>query len=158
MKTLSHPTRIFFLLVALASCTNASPPTQVVIPTDLAFSNPLIAELSQAGLSILSVQSSTYMAMFPSTDQAVWIKTDEGVVEAIFFADPVEVQRLHVLEQPDEKDGRHRYTLQAPPPTLLHDQTIDAAYPLYFLIKKDMLIVTSSEELDKTLQHILSGQ
>jgi hypothetical protein len=176
MKTLNHFATTLFLLVVLTSCTSAlkpteSPnstettgsiqtiqPTQVVIPTDLAFSTPLVQVLSQSGLSILSVQSSTYMAMFPSTDKAVWVKTKEGIVEVIFFADPSEVKQIHITEQPNKLEGRYLYTLQAPLPTLLHDQTIDAAFPLYFTISNDMLMVTSSEAFDKALKHIFSGQ
>src|SRR5258706_1764337 len=102
MKTLPRSVRTWFLLVLLASCTTKPKPTespklteaavstqtiqltQVVIPTDLAFSTPLVHVLSQSGLSILSVQSSTYMAYFQSTNKAVWIKTNEGIVEAVF--------------------------------------------------------------------------
>jgi hypothetical protein len=174
VKTAHHLATTFFLLVILTLCTSMpkpteSPkltertvsvqtiqPTQVVIPTELAFSIPLAQVLSQSGLSILSVQSSTYMAMFPSTDKAVWIKTNEGIVEVIFFADPSEVEQIHVTEQPNKSEGRYLYIIQAPPPTLLHDQTIDAAYPLYFIVSSDMLMVTSSEELDKTLKHTFS--
>ena len=106
----------------------------------------------------MSVQSSTYMAMFPSTDKAAWINTNEGIIEVIFFADPSEVEQIDITEQPNQTAGRYLYIIQAPPPTLLHDQTIDAAYPLYFTIRNDMLVITSSEELDKALKHILSGQ
>jgi len=176
MKTFHLLATIIFLLVVLSSCTSApqltespSPaettvsietikPTEVVIPTDLSFSTPLVQVLSQSGLTILSVQSSTYMAMFPSTDKAVWIKTNEGIVEAIFFANSAEVGKIRITEQPNKTAGRYLYTIQAPAPTLLHDQTIDAAFPLYFTAKSDMLMITSSEELDKTLKYVFSGQ
>jgi hypothetical protein len=129
-----------------------------VIPADLAFSTSLVQVLSQSGLSIMSVRSSTYEAVFPSTDKAVWIKTHEGIIEAVFFADPSEVGQIHIAEQPNKTAGRYLYIIQAPPPTLSHDQTIDAAYPLYFTVKNDILMITSSEELDKTLKHIFSEQ
>ena len=170
MKTPLHFAITFFLLVVLTSCssmpkltstpdiTQTVRPTQVVIPTDLAFSTSLVQVLSQSGLSVVSVQSSTYVAMFPFTDKAVWIKTSEGIVEAIFFANSAEVEQIHIAEQTNEREGRYVYIIQAPAPTLLHDQTVDAAYPLYFTVKNDMLMITSSEELDITLKHIFSGQ
>jgi hypothetical protein len=170
MKALHLLVTTFFLLVALSSCTSApklteSPsltavtqPTQIVIPTDLTFSTPLVQVLSQSGLTIFSVQSSTYTAMFPSTDKAVWIKTNEGILEAIFFANSAEVEQIRITEQPNRSAGRYLYTIQAPSPILLHDQTIDAAFPLYFTAKNDILMITSSEELDKALKHIFSGQ
>ncbi len=175
MKTPHHFAITFFLLVVLTSCasmlkptespkltstsvvTQTIQPTKVAIPTDLAFSTPLVQGLSQSGLNIVSVQSSTYMAMFQSTDKAVWIKTNEGIVEAVFFANSVEVEQIHIAEQTNEAGGRYLYTIQAPAPTLLHDQTIDAAFPLYFTVKNDMLMITSSAELDKALKHIFSG-
>jgi hypothetical protein len=175
MKTLPHSVTTWLLLVVLTSCTNtpkptespkptettvstqAIQPTQVVIPTDLVFSTPLVQVLSQSGLSILSVQSSIWQ--FPSTDKAVWIKTNEGIIDAVFFADSAEVEQIRIIEKPNEAEaGRYLYTIQAPPPTLLHDQTIDAAFPLYFTVKSNMLMITSSEELDKTLKQIFSGQ
>lgn len=156
MKTLHLP--VFLPLIVLASCTSTPKPTEVVIPADLAFSAPFVQVLSQSGITIVSVQSSAYTAMFPSTDKAVWMKTDEGIVEAIFFDDPAEVKQLHITEQRNRTAGRYLYTIRAPSPTLLHDQIIDAAYPLYFTVKQDMLLITSSEELDKTLKHIFTGQ
>jgi len=98
------------------------------------------------------------MAIFQSTDKAVWIKTDEGIVEAIFFADSAEVEQIHIAEQANDVEGRYLYTIQAPPPILLHNQIIDAAFPLYFTAKQDMLIVTSNAELDETLKHIFLEQ
>jgi len=176
VKTLHYLVTTFFLLVVLTACrslpkTTESPkftataaslqtmqPTKVAIPTDLAFSTPLVQVLDQSGLNILSIQGSTYMAMFQSTDKAVWIKTDEGIVEVIFFANSAEVEQIHIAEQINETKGRYLYTIRAPARILLHDQTIDAAFPLYFTVKNDMLLITSSEELEKTLKHIFSGQ
>ena len=177
MRPLHHLVTSFFLLVVLTSCTSTpkpteSPkptsttitiktiqPTQVVISTDLAFSTPLVQILSQSGLHIMSVQSSTHMAMFPSTQKAVWIETNEGIVEAVFFADFAEVKQIHITEKPnDAEEGRYLYTIQAPPPTLLHDLTIDAAFRLYFTIAHDLLMETSSADLDKILKHIFSAR
>jgi hypothetical protein len=67
----------------------------------------------------MSLQSSTYMAMFPSTDQAVWIKTNEGIVEVIFFGDASEVEQIHITKQLNKAEGRYLYIVQAPSPTLL---------------------------------------
>ena len=176
MKALPFPAVVWLLSVILTSCTSTpkpteSPkpvettaptqviqPTQVVIPIDLAFSTQLVQVLSQSGLSILSVQGSTYMSMFQSTDKAVWIETNEGIVEAVFFADSAEVEQIHITEETNETTRRYPYIIQAPPPTLPHELTIDAAFPLYFTAAQDMLMETSSAELDKTLKRIFSGR
>lgn len=176
MKTAYPVAATFFLLVVLTSCSSVTKPTEspkltstpvtaqtiqptkAAIPTDLAFSSPLVQALSQYGLSILSVQSSTYVAMFPSTNKAVWIETNEGIVEAVFFDDPSEAEQIHITEQPNKTAGRYLYLIQAPAPTLSHDQTIDAAFPLYFTAAHNMLMETSSVELDRTLKRIFLGQ
>lgn len=176
MKTLHHLVTTFFLLMALTSCASATKPTkalkptetiipiqtiqpiQAVPPTNLAFSTPLVQALSNSGLSVMSVQSSTFAAIFPSTNKAVWIKTNEGILDAVFFNNDIETKQIHITEQPDKTGGRYLYTIQAPPPTLLHDQTINAAFPLYFTVSSEIFMVTSSEELDKTLKYIFSGR
>ena len=176
MKSVSRPAAIGLIVVILVSCTSAAGPTKsppleetaatkhgmqstpVGIPTDLAFATALVQLLSQSGVGIRSVQSSKYMAMFESTDQAVWIQTDEGIVEAVVFTDPSEARQIHITQQPHETAGRYLYRIQAPPPTLSHDQTIDAAFPLYFTVERGMFMVTSSPELDNTLKSIFTGR
>jgi len=177
VKTPRHFAITFFLFVVLTSCSSipkpteslkltsipvtaqTTQPTQVVIPTDLAFSTPLVQILSQSGLSILSVQGSVSSAYFQSTNKAVWIETNKGIVEAVFFADSAEVEHIHITEKPNESEtGRYLYTIQAPPPTLLRDLTIDAAFRLYFTTAQNMLMQTSNAEFDKTLKQIFSGQ
>jgi hypothetical protein len=173
MKILPYLITTFFLIAVLISCVSTPKPTEyqktsatnistqatlVVIPTDLAFSNPLVQALSQSGLSVISVQPSTFMAFFNSTNKAVWVKTYDGIVEAVFFTDPAEVKQIRIAEHYNESTRRYLYTIQAPPPTLLYDQTIDAEFPLYFTVKNDMLMITSSEELDKTLEQIFAKQ
>jgi hypothetical protein len=156
MRALPYSSLMGLLLVILTACT-ASPapptrPTRAEIPADLAFSAPLVQLLRQAGLSVLAVQSSTYMAMFRSTDKAAWIKTDQGVVDAVFFADAAEAGQVRITPQPNGTVGRYLYTIRAPAPTLLQDQTIDSAFPLYFTVAGNMFMVTTSAELDTTLQ------
>jgi hypothetical protein len=176
MKTFPHPIMMWVLFVILASCTGtpkspesmkfiettvpiqAIQPTQVAIPVELAFATPLVQVLRQSGLSILSVQDSVYMAMFQSTDNAAWIKTDKGIVNAVFFDEPTEAKSIHIFQDPNEITGRYLYTIQAPQPTLLHEQTIDAAFPLFFTMESGMLMVTSSADLDTILKRIFSEQ
>lgn len=93
--------------------------------------------------------------MFQSTRKAVWIKTDRGIVEAVFFADPDEAGQIQVTQLPNGTAGRYMYKIQAPPPTLSHEVTIDAAFPLYFTMQRGMLLITASPELDDILKRIL---
>jgi hypothetical protein len=132
-------------------------PTAIRLPTDLAFASPLVELLSNAGLAVESMQSSLYSSFFQSTDQAAWIKTDQGIVEAVFFRDSAEAGQIRVTPVTGEA-GRYLYKIQAPAPTLSHDITIDAAFPLYFTMQDSMFLVTSSAELDETLKRSLPGQ
>ncbi len=143
-------------LAATTAPTQAAQPTEVAIPTELAFSIPLVQLLSQSGLTILSVRSSKYMSLFQSSNKAAWIETDEGIVEAVFFADPAETEQIHITQQSNVTAGRYIYVIQAPPPILLQDRTIDAAFPLYYTVERGMFMETSSAELDKTLKRIFS--
>lgn len=163
------------LLPALVSCSRApratgipgptgttSPaqtiaPTAIALPADLAFAGSLVELLSNAGLAIESVQSSVYMSFFRSTDQAAWIKTDRGIVEAVFFLDSAEAGQIRVTPISGEV-GRYTYRIQAPAPTLSRDVTIDAAFPLYFTMQDAVFLVTSSAALDETLKQILPEQ
>jgi hypothetical protein len=128
----------------------------VVIPADLVFSTPLVQWLGRSGVKVLSVRSSTYMSMFHSTDHAAWIDTNKGIVEVVFFADHTEGKYIRIIPFPDYSARRFSYIVRAPSPIMLHDQTIDAAFPLYFTVERGMFMVTSSEELDKTLKSMFS--
>ena len=155
-----------FLLVLLAACTkmaNPVPPTApslplqatlITIPSELDFSRALVQRLRDSGVPIVSIQSSTYMSLFPSTGKAVWIETSKGVVEGVFFDSAAEVKQIHIVEPYPQTQGRYRYTIQVPAPTLIHDQLLDAAYPLYFTAKDNMFLITNSEELDKALKRM----
>lgn len=134
-----------------------SEPNRVQIPASLAFAAPLVEALNQSGLSITAIQSSVAAAYFQSTDRAVWIETGQGILEAIFFSSDAEAGQVRITENPDQTGaGRYLYTIQAPPPTLPHDLTIDSASKLYFMVAINMLLQTDSADLDQTLKKLFS--
>jgi hypothetical protein len=152
------------LVALLTACSSQTPitmqdlrPTSIAIPGDLGFSSSFVQLLSNSGLSVLSVQSSTWDGMFESTNKAVWIKTDQGLVDAVFFEDPAEARQIQVTQLSSTVAGRYIYKIQALPSTLSNDVTIDAAFPLYFTMRHGMFLITSSVELDKTLKRIISN-
>jgi hypothetical protein len=155
---------VLLFVALLTACSSQTPistqtlrPTPIGIPADLDFSSSLVQLLNNSGLNVLSVQSSTWNGMFQSTNKAVWIKTDQGIVEAVFFADPTEAKQIQITRLSNTRAGRYIYKIQAPPSTLLHDVTIDAAFPLYFTMQHGMFLITSNAELDITLKRILSN-
>ncbi len=104
----------------------------------------------------LAVQNSIEGALFESPNQAAWIETDQGIVDVVFFLDPAETAYIQITPFPSQTEGRYLYKVQAPPPTMAHDITIDAAYPLYFTVQRGMFMETNSAELDKALKRILA--
>jgi hypothetical protein len=128
----------------------------VAIPTDLRFAAPFVQTLAQSGLHVLSVRGSTFMSMFQSTQEAVWIQTNQGIVDVVFFATPDAASRIRITQSPKATAGRFMYTIQAPSPILLHDQTIDAAFPLYFTVGHGVFMVTSSPQLDESLKRLFA--
>lgn len=158
-KALAHATAAWLVLILLSACATAPQPASpgTLVPADLAFSTALVQRLSRSGLAVLSVQGSTYAAMFPSTGKAAWIRTDQGILDAVFFDDPAAAGQIHVTQSPGSTGGRFLYILRASPPVLLHDQTIDAAFPLYFTTAPGMFLLTGSAPLDRSLKRIFPG-
>ncbi len=176
MKSPARLLTICFLSVVVVACTNASKPnnlpngvntnvpthvstiqpTEISLPVGLTRASTLLRWMTSSGLTILSVQNSIEGAHFQSPNQAAWIKTDRGIVDVVFFLDPTETDHIQVTPLQSHERGRYLYKLQAPLPTMSHDDTIDAAYALYFTIQRGMFMVTSSAELDKALKRILA--
>lgn len=128
--------------------------TPLAIPTDLSFVAPLVQKLHQSGLEVLSVRGSTFASMFPSTHEAAWIETDQGIVDVVFFANRDEASNISITPSPTAPGGRFVYVIHASSPTLLKDQTIDAAFPLYFTLGHGMFMATSSRQFDETLKRL----
>jgi hypothetical protein len=133
-------------------------PTPVAIPADLSFSSSLAQRLSSSGLIVLSVQGSKWNGMFQTTSKAVWIETNKGIVEAVFFANSIEAQQIQVASLSNKIAGRYAYKIQASPPTLVHEVTIDSAFPLYFTAQDNMFLITSNADLYETLKRIFSNK
>ena len=120
----------------------------VPIPSDLGRAEPLVQWLIDAGIPVLSVQHSKEGALFQSANQAAWILTNQGIADAVFL-DPADSEHVTVASLPSQEAGRYFYRVQAPPSLMLNAVTIDAAYPLYFTVRRGMFIETSSEQLDQ---------
>ena len=130
--------------------------TAVVVPADLAFASRLVQVLDRSGLDVLAVRGSTFMSIFQSTNEAARIETNNGIVDVVFFATPEEASRISIRQSPNASVGRFIYIIQAPPPTMLHDQRMDAAFPLYFTVGHGMFMATSSLQLDKILKQLFA--
>ena len=128
--------------------------TEIPIPADLDHARHLVQWLEDAGIDVLSVQHSNEGALFQSADQAAWIKTDIGIANAVFFLHPAESEYIEVTPIQGQEAGRHLYKVQAPPAIMPKAVTIDAAYLLYFTVRRGMFIETDSPELHRVLQSL----
>ena len=150
------------IAIQLSACAPAQPATaaltaastEISIPPDLDNARPLVHWLEEAGAAVLDVQYSTEGSLLQSASQAAWIKTDKGIADAVFFLDPAGTMDIQVTPLQGQEPGRSLYRLQAPPPAMLRPVTIDAAYPLYFIVRRGMFIETNSEVLDRILQRL----
>lgn len=176
MKSPARLLTLCFLTIVLVGCTSSSTvnkepngvntniaarvstpqPTDIPLPVGLTRASTLLRWMTSSGLTILLVGNSIEGAHFQSPNQAAWVKTDRGIVDVVFFLDPTESDHIQVTPSPSHDRGRYLYKLQAPLPTMSHDDMIDAAYPLYFTVQRGMFIVTSSAELDQALKRILA--
>src|SRR5574341_138126 len=170
------PARLLIICFLSVACTNTSKPnnlpngantnvparvstvqpTEIPLPVGLTRASTLLGWMTSSGLTILSVQNSIEGAHFQSHNQAAWIKTDRGIVDLVFFLDPAETDPIQVTVLQSQGTALYLYKIQAPFPTMSHEDTIDAAYPLYFTVQRGMFIVTSIAELDKALKRILA--
>lgn len=125
---------------------------EILVPADLDHARPFVQWLNNAGVTVLSVQYSMAGSLFESANQAAWIKTDLGIAEAVFFLDPVRTEYIQVTPVQSQEAWRYLYKIQAPPPIMQKSVTIDAAFPLYFTVRRGIFIQTSNAELNKVLQ------
>jgi hypothetical protein len=56
-----------------------------LIANDLSFAKDFVQSLSDTGWAIQEVRHSKFNSFFGDSREAVFIKTDKGVVEAVFF-------------------------------------------------------------------------
>jgi hypothetical protein len=127
----------------------------VVIPNQLQHAAEFVQFLQSAGLQVQSVQRSHLEAMFNGVSKTAFITTDRGIIEVVFFPGPTDAEQLTITySRASSQAVRHRYRIQGWPPNG-DGTTIDAAYPLYFTLHKNLFIQTLEPELEGLLKRAL---
>ncbi len=123
---------------------------------ELDFSKDFVQRLQKNGIVVIAVKSSVTGSLFKSIpNKAVWIKTNQGVLDVVFFQKPFKNKLIISPNKLNGKDGRYKYMLTDDPTAI--GQIIDANRPLYFITYDNIFIKTDRLKLNKSLKSILLG-
>ena len=91
--------------------------------------------------------------LFGST-KAAWIKTNKGVLEAVFFERTCDLERIQISEELDSNPGYRKYTV-----TVGNDKhSFEGRFPVYFTRYKAILIVTYDSNLNDAFNQLVADQ
>ncbi len=82
----------------------------VVVPADLQFANGFIDDLGKAGFVVEKVAHSKLNGGELISKNAVWVKTDKGTLEAVFYSERSQIDVITIRET-DFSDGFHTYAI-----------------------------------------------
>lgn len=111
--------------------------------------------LNEKGIKFLSLHRSKLDGMFPGLRKAAFFKTEQGVVEVIFFPGPASAENVIVTER--RTDGRYLYSFSGYP-NVEFAGGFDSSQPMYFLMHRNWFIVPDKEELYQALKRALKKE
>lgn len=118
------------------------------------FASEIVQALQTSGVVVRSVRPSTLQGFFTPEDQAAFIETDNGTLEALRLAADGGADELNITRLDMGRDGRYVYALSK---WNLPVRTIDADHPLSFVTWKKWLIVTDQPDLEAILKRDLKS-
>jgi hypothetical protein len=120
-----------------------------LIPAQISYAIEFVQRLSDAGWSVQKVALSKYNGGYFGPTKAIWIKTDKGILEVVFFDKPADLAAIQLQE---EESGRyHKYTITLANKT----ERMEGRLPVYFTKYQDKLIITYDRELNEALNVLL---
>ena len=132
---------------------SVAPTTEVssIVPVDLSFAKDFVRFLTVSGWQVQAVRHSKFNGFFRETNRAVWIETDKGTLEVVFFDNDITVEQMHISEQRNRASSYHKYVVR----TAETSQRIEGG-PAYFTKYRNMLIMTSDRDLNDALNRLLA--
>jgi hypothetical protein len=124
-----------------------------MVPPQVSYATEFVQRLSDGGLWIQRVALSKYNGGYFGPTKAVWVKTDKGILEAVFFDKPAELDRIQLQEEETGNPKTHRYILTLPNGQIVKWDTGHSA--VYFIKNRDALIITRAGELNEALNFLL---
>lgn len=140
-------------VVAFASRSRTQrPDVSYLVPDRISYAKRFVQHLSDAGLSVQKVALSKYNGGFFGPTKAVWIKTDQGILEVVFFDKSADLDAIQLREEETGTAIYHKYTI-----TLAQKTTeMEGRLPIYFTKYQDMLIITYAAEFNDSLNLLLT--
>ena len=106
-----------------------------------------VVRLAGRGIVVTSVSSSTGEALFPNAQSVCLMDVGSMAFEVAFFADGASAHGVRICE--GRAGDRNVYRIGG--------QTVDAARPIYWTIAGNVVVWTSSMELDRSITDALGG-
>lgn len=146
MKSLVLYVCFVFVFVIVAAPTHAQR-VQEKIPPAFSFANDFIQTLDNVGFDVEKVAQSKFNGGELGTTNAVWIKTNKGTFEALFYDDKTVLDQIQLLELADSTPSYHKYSVTVG--TTLHG--FEGRMPVFFLKHEKVLIISYNAELNDRL-------
>jgi hypothetical protein len=124
-----------------------------MVPQQVGYATGLVQRLSDGGLWIRRVALSKYNGGYFGPTKAVWVETDKGILDAVFFDKAADLERIQLHEEQTGDPKKHKYTVSLP-----NGQTVtwDMGHAaVYFIKYQDALIITRSGDLNEALNFLL---
>lgn len=124
-------------------------------PTDVAYDDAMVFArfLEERSIKVKSVHGSTLNGFFRGIGKAAFFRTDKGIVQVIFFPDPIGAEKIQVTEQ--RRVGRYRYSFKGQPHPNPPGDTFDSERPMYFLMHRNWFMVPESKKVYDALKGAL---
>jgi hypothetical protein len=100
--------------------------------------------LRNNGFIVHSLHRSKMNGFIRGVDKAALIRTDNGVLEVMFFPAADGAEKVQVLEE--QKGGRYLYSFRGQPDPTPGD-SIDSNRPQYFILRRNLFIITDDQDL-----------
>ena len=126
--------------------------------TDVAYTDAMdfARFLDKYNFVVQSVHRYKLEGFFLGVEKAAYFKTEKGVVEVIFFPDSKGAEEVKVTERRSEK--RYIYSFQGQPRPNPQGDTFNSAQPMYFMLRRNLFIVSSNKELSEALKSVLAKE
>ena len=140
-------------IVALPSKSwEQGPDVSHLVPAQISYATGFVQRLSDAGWSVQKVSLSKYNGGYFGPTKAIWIKTDKGILEVVFFDKPADLDTIQLQEEESGTPEYHKYTITLANRT----ERMEGRLSVYFTKYQDKLIITYDRELNEALNLLLA--
>src|ERR1700694_1432900 len=109
----------------------------------------LVSRLSQGGVHLTAMSSSTLQALFDGSTVACWFSTSDASFEALFFKDAASASAFRVCETVSGQRYLYRFNVTS--------KAIDSAHSLSWTLYGSDVLVSSDASLGAKLRAVLGG-